>query len=73
MNRSRFQPDPAEAWTPQRILVLRAMAEEFFDLLETAEPDDTEAGMHNAVMGGALAGFVPDLLDEIERLRRQYP
>lgn len=61
--------DQQRAWTPERIAALRLLAGEFFERLEEADPQDVEAQMQVATLGGALAGFVPELLDEIERLR----
>lgn len=63
--------DQQQAWTPERIAALRRMAREFFELLYTADPQDVLTQMQVATLGGALAGFVPELLDELERLRSQ--
>lgn len=53
----------------QRIKALRRMSDEFLEMIETADPNDIEAGQRIAVLGGALAGVVPELLGEIEHLR----
>lgn len=64
----RHSSPTAAPWTQQRIDALRMMAGEFIALIEEG-PADAEISMHAAVLGGALAGMVPSLLDEIERLR----
>jgi hypothetical protein len=60
-------------WTPQRIAALRAMSDEFLRLLDQAHDtglDEVEAAGLDLLVG-SLAAFVPELLDEIERLQQK--
>ena len=67
MTRRHASP-PAVPWTKARIDALRLMAEEFIRIaMDERRSEDESAYM--AILGGALVGFVPELLDEIERLR----
>jgi hypothetical protein len=55
----------------RKLDALRRMHAEFLVLLNLAELGDGEATRQVAVLGGALVGFMPALIDEIERLSRE--
>ena len=55
--------------TDRRLKALREMADDFLDLVQSGEVHDHETSVKIALLGGALAGFVPELLAEIERLK----
>lgn len=53
---------------PRRIAALRAMHADCMRRLKDGETDP-HAAIEGAMLGGALVGFIPELLDEIERLQ----
>lgn len=53
----------------KKLHALRAMHATFMEGLEAADTDDEESLAALDVLTGALVGYVPDLLDEIERLQ----
>jgi flagellar biosynthesis/type III secretory pathway protein FliH len=50
---------------------LRLMYAEFLRGLDENDPEDAEALAALDVLAGALVGFVPELIDELERLRAE--
>lgn len=63
----------SKPWTPERIAALRAMSADWWEGIHTVDPDDIGAQAALQIMTGALVGFVPDLLDEVERLQKGAP
>lgn len=55
----------------RKLDAMRRMHAEFLRVLDLAERGDAEAADQVAVLGGALVGFMPALIDEIERLSRE--
>jgi hypothetical protein len=60
-------------WTPESIASLRALRADYADGVATVDLDDCEEMEALAILACYLAGLVPELLDEIERLQRGAP
>jgi hypothetical protein len=58
-------------WTPARITALRLMSAEFEYLISLGDHASDDEADRMALLGGALCGFVPELLDEICRLQEE--
>ena len=57
-----------QPWTPKRLAALRALADDWLALIGRDDLGfDEHIGMD--IMAGAIIGFVPELLDEVDRLR----
>ncbi len=52
---------------------IRAMHATLLRGIETLDPDNEDMAAALAELAGAIAGYVPDLLDEIDRLRADEP
>jgi hypothetical protein len=59
--------------TAARITALRLMSAEFEYLISLGDHASDAEGDRMALLGGALCGFVPELLDELERLQQDRP
>ena len=57
--------------TDRHLWALREMAAEFLNLCERGDPMDLDTATKVAMLGGALAGIVPELLDALEELQRE--
>lgn len=55
----------------RRLAAMRRMYAEFLRVLDLSEQGDEEATEQVMVLGGALIGLMPALLDEVERLSRK--
>ena len=63
------RPKPPNQWPPERLEEIRSMVNTWVNLTVAEVYGDESADLEVAVLTGTLIGFVPDLIDEIERLQ----